>query len=90
MKVLQAIASLKALRWQFWFWIANLPPFIMAYAVLNADAFTKFSLLYLGIVTILTAALGALSSYVAETVAMKQEDDADVQDVLDKLNEDVS
>lgn len=87
MRFLERIASIRALLWQFWFWILNIPPFVFAYIVLNDQAFTSFSLLYLGIITIITAALGALSSLVAEQVAQKQVEDADVQEVLDVVED---
>lgn len=87
MRFLEKIASMKALLWQFWFWVVQVPFFVLTYLLMSDQAFVSFSLLYLGVITIITAALGALSSLVAEKVAQHQVEDADVQEVLDAVHE---
>lgn len=73
--------------WQFWFWIANLPPFIVAFFLMPTETFARFTLLYLGIATIVTAAIGGLGGWQTAKVEAHQAEDADVQEVLDAVED---
>lgn len=67
------------------FFIANIPPFVLAFLLMSPKAFTAFSLLYLGLISILAMVAGCGSWWQSLQVQIHQEDDADVQEVLDEV-----
>lgn len=75
----------RVVGWALVFFVLNIPPFTILYFVLAYEAFVKFSLLYLGEISILAMVAGLGSWWQSLQVQEHQEADADVQEVLDEL-----
>lgn len=71
--------------WMVIFWTANIPPFVALFVVLDADAFVSFSLLYLGLVSIIALIAAFGSWWQSLRIEEHQQEDADVQEVLDAV-----
>ena len=72
--------------WAVWFWLANFPPVIVVY-VFAPETWKQASILYLALVSIYANVSGHWSAWQAARVEVRQEEDADVQDVLDAIKD---
>jgi hypothetical protein len=70
------------------FWTANLPPFVVAFFVLDYETFVRVSLLYLGLVSIIALIAAFGSWWQSLRIEEHQQDDADVREVLDVVTKD--
>lgn len=73
--------------WATVFFALNLVPFTAAFFVMGHDTFVWFSLLYLGEISILAMVAGCGSWWQAARIESAQAADADVQQVVDILDD---
>jgi hypothetical protein len=71
----------------FWFWLANLPPFSALFLILDFEMFVKLSALYIGDLSIIALSLACGAWWQGLVVSEHQQKDADVQEVLDAVEE---
>jgi len=72
--------------WLTVFWLLNFPPVIAVY-IWAPDAWKQASILYLALVSIYANVAGHLAAWQASRIEVIQNDDANVADVLEKVEE---
>jgi uncharacterized membrane-anchored protein YitT (DUF2179 family) len=65
----------RAHGWLTWFFLANLPPFVAAYLVLDQQTFVKVSLLYLGLISIWACIATHAVGWLAGRVEVRQQEE---------------
>jgi hypothetical protein len=72
--------------WLVWFWMANFPPVIAIY-FWAPDVWKQVSILYLALVSIYANVAGHWAAWQASRIEVVQMEDANVADVLEKVEE---
>jgi hypothetical protein len=72
--------------WLTIFWLLNFPPVIACY-IWAPDAWKQASILYLALVSIYANVAGHLAAWQASRIEVIQNEDANVADVLEKVEE---
>ncbi|WP_157465531.1 hypothetical protein [Cellulomonas sp. Leaf395] len=72
--------------WATIFWLVNFPPVILIYAF-APDVWQQMSILYLALVSIYANVAGHLAAWQASRIEVVQNEDANVEDVLVKLEQ---
>lgn len=63
--------------WMTIFWLANFPPVTALYLLVDSDAFQRFCLLYLALVSIWANVAGHWSAWQAARIEVKQDEAAE-------------